>query len=134
MARILVVEDDTSNARVASVILSKMGQHQVTVSENADEILGRCRRGEVDLVVMDVSLGHTVHAGRRIGGVELTKILKSDSHTANIPVVLFTAHAMGKDRERLLNACGADGYIPKPIQNQAFLDEVNRLLQSRIKV
>ena len=133
MARILVVEDDTSNARVASVILSKMGLHQVTVSENADEILGRCRRGDVDLVVMDVSLGHTVHAGRRIGGVELTRILKGDEQTAAIPVVLFTAHAMGTDRERLLAACGVDGYIPKPIQNQAFLDEINRLLQARVK-
>lgn len=130
MSRILVVDDDHSNARVASVILTKLGHHEVIVTEDANEILTLCRTGAVDLVVMDVSLAHTVFEGRRLSGVELTTMLKQEPATAEIPVILFTAHAMGSDRERLLGACGADGYIPKPIENRLFLAEINRHLAS----
>jgi CheY-like chemotaxis protein len=56
-------------------------------------------------------------------------MLKSNPLTANLPVILVTAHAMEGDRENFLNQSGADGYISKPVvDHQLFIDQIMALL------
>ena len=132
MARLLVVEDDATNARVAERVLSRLGGHDVTVTDDGDEVLRRCRAGEVDLIVMDVSLANTRLDGRPVDGVELTRIIREHCSDATPPVLLITAHAMRGDRTRLLTASGADGYIAKPIlDHQVLVERVAALLARR---
>lgn len=132
MARLLLVEDDATNARVAERVLTRLGGHTVRRTEDGDEVLRACRAGEVDLVVMDVSLAHTRCAGRAADGVELTRRLRAACGAGAPPVLLVTAHAMRGDRERLLAASGADGYIAKPIaDHEALVAAVARLLCRR---
>ena len=45
-----------------------------------------------------------------------------------LPVLLATAHAMSGDRERLLDASGADGYLEEPVYDSALLAEKVRSL------
>ena len=52
MPRIVVVEDDATNALVVERVLVRMGGHEVIVTEDAQEVLDRCARGEADLVCM----------------------------------------------------------------------------------
>lgn len=121
MPRIVVVEDDATNALVIERVLTRMGGHEVIVTEDAQEVLDRCVGGEVDLVLMDVSLSNTVFEGEAIDGLRLTRLIRERTGTSLPPVLLLTAHAMRGDRERLLDESGADGYMAKPIVDHAEL-------------
>ena len=117
MRRALVVEDDAHNATLFRKLLEKRCGCEVTVTESVEEILGLCRAGGIELVIMDVSLKNSRWEGRDISGVEICRILKQDPATAHIPVVLATAHAMRGDAESLMTESGADDYVAKPIVN-----------------
>jgi len=129
MARILIVEDDPTNACVAERVLSRMGGHAVEVTEDGDEVLSRCVDREVDLVVMDISLTNTNVRGDPVDGVRLTRLIREHCDGGGPPVLVVTAHAMRGDCVRLLDASGADDYIAKPIvDHQELVDCVARLL------
>jgi two-component system, cell cycle response regulator DivK len=129
VARIIIVEDDPTNARVAERVLSRMGGHSVLVTEDGDEVLARCERAEVDVVVMDISLGNTRVEGQAVDGVRLTQLIRERAPGGGPPVLVLTAHAMRGDRERLLEASGADDYIAKPIiDHRELVDRVDKLL------
>ena len=129
MARIILVEDDPTNARVAERVLARMGGHEVIVTEDGDEVLSRCVSHQVDLVVMDISLANTQVCGEAVDGVRLTQLIREQCEGDGPPVLVLTAHAMRGDRGRLLEASGADDYIAKPIvDHQELVDRVSRLL------
>jgi two-component system, cell cycle response regulator DivK len=119
MRRALVVEDDAHSAVLVRKLLEKRCGCQVTVSESVEEILGLCRGGLVDVVIMDVSLNNSRWEGRAVNGVEICRLIKQGAETAHIPVVLATAHAMRGDAESLVADSGADGYVAKPIVDHA---------------
>ncbi|BAZ85269.1 response regulator [Dolichospermum compactum] len=129
MKTVLIVEDDLINARVFSKILSKRGGLEVKHTEDVDEVMKIAQSHEIDLILMDVSLSHSVYQGKSVDGIKITQMLKSDPQTANLPVILVTAHAMEGDRENFLNQSGADGYISKPVvDHQLFIDQIMALL------
>ena len=85
--------------------------------------------GEADIILMDVSLAHSVYQGKAVDGIKIAQMLKADPKTANLPIILVTAHAMEGDRENFLKQSGADGYISKPIvDHQQFVDQIMALL------
>jgi two-component system cell cycle response regulator DivK len=60
--------------------------------------------------------------------VRLAQMLKQ--RLPKLPILIATAHAMTGDRERLMQASGADGYLEKPIYDaQALVDKVQELLK-----
>lgn len=119
------------NALVMSKILTRIGGHQVTVTESVETVRSLVRAGEMDVVVMDVSLSHTFYKGRAIDGIEFTRLLRADDLTRRLRVLLATAHAMKGDAERLLQESGADGYVAKPISDpQAFVSQVEACARS----
>ena len=61
-------------------------------------------------------------------GLELTRDLKAEPATAEIPIVALTAHAMRGDDEQAL-AAGCAGYISKPIDTRTFASQVGRFLR-----
>ncbi|MEH2466415.1 response regulator [Nostoc sp.] len=129
MKTVLIVEDDLINARVFSKILSKRGGLGVKHTENVEEVIKIAQSGEADLILMDVSLSRSVYQGKSVDGIKITQMLKSDPKTANLPVILVTAHAMEGDRENFLKQSGADGYISKPVvDHQLFVDQIIALL------
>ena len=92
--------------------------------------LNHVSSGEIDLVLLDVSLNNSECEGRSINGVELCRMLKEKS-PRRLPVLLATAHAMSGDRERLLEPSGADGYLGKPVYDSAMLvQKVRRLIEN----
>ena len=129
MKTVLIVEDDLINARVFSKILTKRGGFSVKHTENVDEVMAIAQKREVDVILMDVSLSHSVYQGKPVDGIKITQMLKADPATADLPVILVTAHAMQGDRENFLKQSGADGYISKPVvDHQKFVDEIAALL------
>ena len=82
---------------------------------------------------MDVSLSRSVYQGQSVDGIKITQILKSNPKTANLPVILVTAHAMEGDRENFLKQSGADGYISKPVvDHQQFVEQIIALIPTDI--
>ena len=131
MSTVLIVEDDMVNARVFSKILTKRGGLAVKHTENVEEVLNIAQKKEADVILMDVSLSHSVYQGKPVDGIEITQILKGDPKTSEIPVILVTAHAMDGDRETFLTQSGADGYISKPVvDHQKFVDDIVAQIQS----
>ena len=129
MKTVLIVEDDMVNARVFSKILTKRGGLNVKHTENVEEVISIARAHEADVILMDVSLSHSMYQGKPVDGIEITQILKSDPGTADVPVILVTAHAMDGDRENFLNQSGANGYISKPVvDHQKFVDDVKAMI------
>jgi len=129
MSHILVIEDDANNARLFKLILERKGGFEVTTLNRFDNIFELIAEKRSSLIIMDVSLAHARFGGRDVDGTQLTRILKSDERTKNLPVILVTAHAVEGDKEMFLNESGADDYIPKPITDPDLLiEKVQNLL------
>ena len=129
MTTVLIVEDDPINFRVFSKILTKRGGLQVKGTENVEEVLQIAQSGEIDAILMDVSLANSVYQGKSVDGIKITQMLKSDPQTATLPVILVTAHAMQGDRENFLKQSGADGYISKPVvDHEQFIEQIVSLV------
>lgn len=129
MKTVLIVEDDMINARVFSKILSKRGGFTVKHTEDVEEVMAIARSREADVILMDVSLAHSIFEGKPVDGIKITQMLKADPATADLPVILVTAHAMQGDRENFLQQSGADGYISKPVvDHQKFVEDIAALM------
>ncbi len=129
MTTVLIVEDDPINFRVFSKILTKRGGLDVKGTEDVEEVLQFAQSGEVDIILMDVSLANSVYEGKPVDGIKITQMLKSDPQTSSLPVILVTAHAMQGDRENFLKQSGADDYISKPIvDHQKFIAQIVSLV------
>ncbi len=115
MARVLVVEDNPTNLKLATFLLQSAG-HVVLSATDAEAGLTTARDERPDLILMDVQLPG-------ISGLEATAQLKREEATRGIPVIALTALAMKGDEERIL-AAGCDGYIAKPMRYQEFLSMV----------
>ncbi|HTB63056.1 MAG TPA: response regulator [Opitutales bacterium] len=113
---ILLVEDNPINQEVCLKRLNKMG-HKVTVAANGAEAVEAYRKGEFDLVLMDVQMPvmDGFEATQRIRDIERTR----DRYT---PIVAMTARAMKGDEEHCLRV-GMDGYMAKPFST-AKLTEI----------
>ncbi|MGA1264375.1 MAG: response regulator [Prochlorothrix sp.] len=129
MATVLIVEDDPANILVFSKILKKRASLDVLHTEDAAEVLELAKSGQIDLILMDVSLAHSSYQGKPVDGIAITQMLKENEETARIPVILVTAHAMRGDRENFLSQSGADSYISKPVvDQQAFVNQIQSLI------
>src|SRR6185295_8140142 len=112
---ILLVEDNEVNRRLAGFLLRSQGYQvlEATTALAAFEMLDKERP---DLIVMDIQLPG-------IDGLEITRKLKEQPATADIPVIAVTSYAMKGDREKAL-AAGCAGYVTKPIDKNIFIQEV----------
>ncbi len=121
--RVLLVEDNPVNQRLAHEILSRRG-HQVTVAENGREALDRLSEATFDIVLMDVQMPE-------MNGLDATRAIRAGEHSTgrHVPIVAMTAHAMAGDRERCL-AAGMDEYLTKPIRAEALISHVERFAMS----
>ena len=117
---ILVVEDNPVNRRLAGFLLRSQG-YQVLEATTALEAFEIVEKERPDLIVMDIQLPG-------MDGLEVTRKLKEQSGTADIPVVAVTSYAMAGDREKAL-AAGCSGYVTKPIDKTIFLAEIGRHLK-----
>lgn len=118
LARVLVVEDNLVNQKVAVRTLEMLGCHAEVV-ENGAQAIDVLRERDFDVVLMDCQMPV-------LDGFEATRQLRSleGELGKRTPVIALTANAMQGDRERCLDA-GMDDYVAKPI-TVAALDEALR--------
>ncbi|MBF0587168.1 response regulator [Prosthecochloris sp. N3] len=122
--RILVVEDNAINQKVAQAMLEKMG-YRSELAENGKEALEALQRKTFALVLMDLQMPV-------MDGFEATRhIREGKGNTANsrIPVIAMTANATREDRQRCIES-GMDDYLSKPVQRQVLQDMLDRWLHA----
>ncbi|MEO6066691.1 MAG: response regulator [Gemmatimonadota bacterium] len=119
MARILVIEDNATNMRLATFLLQSAG-HAVLAAKDAETGLTLAREEHPDLILMDIQLPG-------MDGLEATGLLKRDDATRAIPIIALTSLAMKGDEERI-RAAGCDGYIAKPLAYRDFLTVISAQL------
>jgi CheY-like chemotaxis protein len=121
--RILLVEDNVVNQKVAQQVLTKrLGAH-VQLAGNGVEALAVLRRDDFDIVLMDCQMPE-------MDGFEATRRIREDTNgvrNPTVPIIAMTARAMQGDREECLMA-GMDDYIAKPIHAEALLAVLGRNL------
>jgi len=118
-ALILLVEDNEVNRRLANVLL-RSRNYEVIEAPSAGEALALLETNQPDLILMDIQLPDN-------DGLEVTRMIKQNPATCEIPVVAVTSYAMKGDREKAL-AVGCVGYITKPIDKTTFLEDIVRFL------
>jgi PAS domain S-box-containing protein len=103
--RILLVEDNEVNRKVATRLLAKL-QLQVDIAVNGLEAVQKATETAYDLILMDCQMPE-------MDGYEATRTLRAQGIAT--PIVALTANALEGDREKCL-ACGMNDYLSKPIQ------------------
>jgi two-component system cell cycle response regulator len=132
-AKILVVEDNPTNLKLASDVLEFEG-YDILKAVNAEEAQVVLAATLPDLILMDIALPG-------MDGLTLTRKLKADERTRGIRIVALTAFAMKGDDQKAFDA-GCDGYITKPIDTRTLPDQVAGFLartsgqsrRSRLKI
>jgi signal transduction histidine kinase/CHASE3 domain sensor protein/ActR/RegA family two-component response regulator len=114
--RILLVEDNAVNQKLALRLLGQMG-YQADLAANGLEAIDAVERQPYDLVLMDVQMPE-------MDGLEATRHIVDRIPLERRPwIVAMTANAMDGDREKCLEA-GMNGYISKPIRVEELVGAV----------
>jgi CheY-like chemotaxis protein len=121
-SRILIVDDNPQNLKLARVILAAKG-YEVTTAADADEAQRAIEAGKPALILMDVQLPG-------MDGLELTRRLKADPRYRDILIIALTAYAMKGDDQKAYRA-GCDGYLSKPIDTTQLPKTVAEYLAHR---
>ena len=118
-AKVLVIEDNPMNMELATDLLQLQG-YEVLQAVTAFEALGLLHQVKPDLILMDLQLPG-------LNGLDLTRNLRQDSRTKDIPIIAITAYAMMGDEDKAFLA-GCNAYIPKPIETTKFFQVVGDVL------
>ena len=117
--RILIVEDNKIDLRLLRDILVVHGYETLQTDDGLDAI-NLAWANRPDLILMDIRLPH-------LSGLEVTRRLRDDDRSKEIPIIAVTAFAM-KWHEREALDSGCDGYLSKPITILRLLDAIEPFL------
>jgi adenylate cyclase len=118
--RILVVDDQRTNAEVVSGLLRNLG-YEVQVALDGEAALDMVRAKGTDLVISDILMP-------RVDGYELCRRLRANPATTLLPVILVTSADPQTERVKGIEA-GADDFIARPVNWAELFARVKRLLQ-----
>jgi len=104
--KILLAEDDVRNIFALTRVLEPLGAH-VEIARNGQEAVERSKRGDIDLVLMDIMMPV-------MDGLTAMREIRARPGGDKLPIIAITAKAMADDRKQCLDA-GANDYIAKPI-------------------
>ena len=119
---ILVIEDEEDIQELVRYNLSKEG-YRVALNASGEDGLKAARLTQPDLIVLDLMLPG-------IDGLEICRILKADSKTSHIPIVMLTAKGEETDVVTGLEL-GADDYIAKPFSPKILVARLRAVLRRK---
>ncbi len=124
LPRLLVVEDDESVRAYISTSLS--GTLEVVTVETASEALELATGSTYDGIIVDQTLPD-------LNGVELIRLLRSEAHTAALPVLMMTG-STNPDLETEARNAGADDYLTKPVEPALLEERALALVQRSARI
>jgi signal transduction histidine kinase len=116
-ARVLLVEDNTSNQEVATRMLRKLGA-TVELATDGIQAVELAEKSYFDLIFMDWQMP-------QMDGLEATRRIRALPSGQDLVIVGLSGHALPGDRETLL-AAGFDDYLSKPVRMDDFRMMLNK--------
>ena len=104
MTKIVVADDDRMFRKAAETTLRRQG-YAVTTASDGEEALQRIRADRPDIIVLDLIMP-------KIQGFDVLQVLKQDSVTADIPVIVLSSLMQEQDKQEALDL-GAVAYFNK---------------------
>lgn len=117
MARILIVDDDKDICNALKKYLEDE-DYETVLAHDGEEAIETFRKGNIDLILMDVMMP-------KMDGLQATDALRE---ITNIPIILLTAKSEDEDKIHGLNT-GADDYITKPFNSAEVVARVRSQLR-----
>jgi two-component system alkaline phosphatase synthesis response regulator PhoP len=118
--KILVIEDEKDVQDLLQLYLKREG-YEVRIAKEGEAGLRKASDERFDLVLLDLMLPH-------MDGLDICRTLRSQTKTADLPIVIITAKAEEADRIVGLEL-GADDYITKPFSPREVLARVKALFR-----
>jgi CheY-like chemotaxis protein len=119
MTRILIIDDDESLLQMVSIMLKRAGYTPILATDGYKGI-EIAQRDKPDMAIVDVMMPN-------ISGYEVCRILREDSATMEIPLLILTALSQPEQRDFAEDA-GADDFVTKPVTRDDLLKHVEELL------
>ena len=117
--KLLIVDDSELDRLTLQKIAEKNGYAVITASDGP-EGLEKARSEKPDCILMDVVMPTQ-------SGFEVTRVLRDDPLTKNIPVIICSTKSLKTD-EMWGKRQGASDYLTKPIDEQQLIDVIKQLL------
>ena len=122
MATILLVEDNELNRDMLSRRLTRSGYTVITANDGAQGHAMASSEAP-DLILMDIGLPE-------MDGWQVTRLLKSNPATRQIPIIALTAHVLITDRDKAREV-GCDDYDTKPVEFSRLMQKIETLLLAK---
>jgi two-component system, cell cycle response regulator DivK len=122
MRSVLYVEDNEYNRKIVRQLLSRTS-YRLREAVDGEAALGMVREERPDLILMDVQLP-------KMSGLDVTRALRADPATADVPIIVVTSFALSGDDQRAM-AAGASAYIAKPYSPRELLALIQTFLAER---
>ncbi len=121
MIKILLV-DDMRNFLDLEVSFLRRAESKVITAKDGAEALKLAKIERPDIILLDLEMP-------KMNGIECCRIIKSDSSLKKIPVVMVTS----TDRRGEALKAGCDDFVRKPINESAFLEEVKKFVEIKVR-
>ncbi len=120
--RILIVDDDIEALRLMGLMLERKG-YEIQAASSGVQALDKVTQTPPDVIILDVMMPD-------IDGFEIARQLREAPHTANIPILFFTAKSSINDKIVGFQS-GGDDYLTKPVHPNELISHIEGLLQHR---
>ncbi|HEX7976229.1 MAG TPA: response regulator [Anaerolineales bacterium] len=117
--KILVVDDDLDTLRLVGLMLQRQG-YEIVAATNGHQALKLAQSEHPDLILLDVMMPD-------LDGVEVTRRLRIDEVTKDLPIIMFTAKTQMEDKLLGFEA-GVDDYLTKPTQPRELFAHIKAVL------
>jgi len=122
VTKILLIEDNEMNRDMLSSRLEKNGYSVITAIDGSQGHSMAILESP-ELILMDIGLPD-------MDGWEVTRLLKANESTRNIPIIALTAHALVTDRAKAFEV-GCDDYDTKPVEFGRLQAKIESLLSKK---
>ena len=119
---ILIVDDQTQNRKVLETLLWPEG-YRILTAANGEDALKAIAAHSPDLILLDIMMPG-------MDGYELATVLKADSSTSSIPIIMVTSLS-GRDARLAALDAGAEEFLTKPVDRKELWLKIRNLLRPK---
>lgn len=123
-ADILITDDIDYNREILTHFL-KDWNFNISQAVNGNEALKLIERNRPDVIILDMKMPI-------MDGYEVSRILKNNSKTKDIPIIAITASALKRDEEIISQLC--DGYLRKPVSQKELVKELQKFIPNTVDI
>ena len=121
---LLIIDDDEGFRKFVRRVLSKKSW-EIEEAKNGFEAGLKMMKFKPLLIILDLYMPE-------MDGFEVCRLIKGDSHTSDIKILVITGYGTPEIREKILKL-GADEYLEKPFERQTLLQCIEELFKTAIK-